>query len=86
MTKDYFDSKSAWEYVLRYYGAESVVDCAEGVLLDSYLVQGRKCLVAMIETYLNPWSSCLTRYIARTERDKRQLWEMFDSLHEGESE
>lgn len=79
---EYMDNTSAWEYVERYYGADSVADCAEGVLLDSFIIIGKSTVVAFIETYVNPWCSCLTRYIARTKADQIKLWDMFDKLKE----
>lgn len=37
-----------------------IEECAEGCLLDNYLVTTKRGQAAIIETYVNCWTSCYT--------------------------
>ena len=65
-----------------------LIDTIEGCLVDSVLYEKpgkpgyQSILIAGFETYLNSWSSCLTVYIARTERDRARLWDKWSKAQE----
>lgn len=39
-----------------------VIDCSDGVLIDNLLLATKRGYIALIETYVNCWSSCYTLY------------------------
>ena len=80
MKKDFISYTDGIAYYTRYYKPEAFIDCVEGCLIDSLLIYGRQNLVILLETYVNPWASCFTRYIASSAKDKEILWEMWDKL------
>ena len=70
-----------------------LIDSVVGCLIDSVLYikpeteTTQAILLAGFDTYLNEWSSCLTVYIARTEKDRDKLykkWESFKAAQETE--
>lgn len=56
-----------------------IMESITGCLVDSVLYvkpeteTRQSIIIAGFETYLNSWSSCLTVYIARTEKDREKL-------------
>ena len=69
-----------------------IEDIIAGCLVDSVLYikpeteTKQSIIIAGFETYLNSWSSCLTVYIARTEKDREKLlkqwYEYRDNMEE----
>jgi len=63
-------------------------DVIDGCLIDSVLyikpeTETRQAvIIAGFETYLNSWSSCLTVYIARTEKDRAKLLKQWDNYRD----
>lgn len=62
-----------------------LIDSIDECLNDSYLYEKpemetqQAILIAGFETYLNCWSSCLTIYIARTEKDRAKLLKQWEN-------
>lgn len=69
-----------------------LMESITGCLVDSVLYikpeteTKQSIIIAGFETYLNSWSSCLTVYIARTEKDREKLlkqwYEYRDNMEE----
>ena len=63
-------------------------DVIDGCLIDSVLyikpeTETRQAvIIAGFETYLNEWNSCLTVYIARTEKDREKLLKQWDNYRD----
>ena len=71
-----------------YQLADSIEEC----LIDSYLYEKPETektqyiLIAGFETYVNSWASCLTVYIARTEKDCAKLMAMWEKRKDSYTE
>ena len=65
-----------------------LIDSIDECLCDSVLYEKpetetkQAILMAGFETYLNCWSSCLTVYIARTEKDREKLMTIWEKRKE----
>lgn len=59
-----------------------VVDFVEGALLDSVLIEGRRGLYFLKDTFLNEWCSTYTVYFAayKNSDDCETLWSMWDTF------
>ena len=69
-----------------------LMDSIAGCLVDSVLYvkpeteTRQSIIIAGFETYLNSWSSCLTVYIARTEKDREKLLKQWDKYRDNMEE
>ena len=50
---------------LIYQNKGEIIDCVEGCLLDNLLIETKRGYMALIETYVNCWTSCYTLYFSR---------------------
>ena len=56
-----------------------IMDCREGCLLDSYIGYNNEGkLVAVFETYVNPWQSCYTVVMG----DEADIWDRWNTFTE----
>ena len=63
-----------------------VIDCIEGCLLDSLLVECKRGLMAIMETYVNPWVSKYTIYFSKNRDEVWTLWDKALSENGGDEE
>lgn len=54
-----------------------IIDIIEGCLTDNYLLSTNNGYIAMIETYVNCWTSCHTVY---TSTDSGEIYGIWDKL------
>ena len=47
----------------------------EGCLLDNYLIATKRGYMAIIEQYVNCWSSCYKCYFSTNESDIYSIWD-----------
>ena len=47
----------------------------EGCLIDNYLVQTRRGYMAILETYVNCWTSCYTVYFSTNPHQINEVWD-----------
>lgn len=65
-----------------------IMESIAGCLVDSVLYikpeteTKQSIIIASFETYLNSCSSCLTVYIARTEKDRAKLLKQWDNYRD----
>lgn len=51
-----------------------IIDIIEGCLLDNYLLSTENGYIAMIETYVNSWTSCHTIYQSTDSGEIEEIW------------
>lgn len=62
---------------LLYQNRGEIIDCTEGCLLDNLLIETKHGYMALIETYVNCWTSC---YILYFSRDFSRVQTVFDEI------
>lgn len=58
---------------------DSIIDCREGVLLDSFIAYTKSGIAAVYENYVSPWVSNYRVEFSRDDRDP-EIWEKWDSF------
>lgn len=66
---------------LLYQNSGEIIDCIKGCLLDNLLIEAKRGYMALIETYVNCWTSCYTLYFSR---DFNRVQTVFDEIKEVE--
>lgn len=68
------------EEIEKEYNGE-VIDCIEGCLIDSVLIDTKDGYIALIETFQNEWTSVYTMY-SRDNDEVYDVWENYRDLIE----
>ena len=55
-----------------------IIDIIEGCLLDNYLLSTKNGYIAMIETYVNSWTSCHTIYKSTDSGEIDEIWNILE--------
>lgn len=56
------------------------IDCFEGCLLDSLFVATKRGYMAILETFVNCWSSCYTIHFSESENEIYSIWEKYTGV------
>lgn len=62
---------------LIYQNKGEIIDFVEGCLLDNLLIETKRGYMALIDTYVNCWTSCYTLYFSR---DFNRVQTVFDEI------
>lgn len=55
-----------------------ILDIIEGNLLDNILISTKRGYIALIETYMNCWSSYYTLNFSKSINEISEVWESYD--------
>lgn len=60
---------------LLYQNRGEIIDCTEGCLIDNLLIETKRGYMALIETYVNCWTSNYTMYFSRDFEPVQAIFE-----------
>lgn len=69
-----------------YQNKAELIDFYEGCLLDNYLYQTKRGVMAIYEQYVNCWTSEFLVIFASDEKEISQIWCEFDNNRKEEEE
>lgn len=55
-----------------------ILDIIEGNLIDNILISTKRGYIALIETYMNCWSSYYTLNFSKNINEISEVWESYD--------